>query len=130
MDPVVSVGYFKNAEAFISGNPDFPGERAGSYDSDQDNFIKGDGWDNFFRLRFNYLLPIGNGRDQIIATYKNKTAPIHTGLWYYAPALMRSASAIQGIDMHQLGSRAVAPPRSTAKRSSEMAPRISGRLRM
>jgi hypothetical protein len=43
MDPVVSVGYFKDAEAFISGNPDFPGERAGSNDSDQDNFIKGDG---------------------------------------------------------------------------------------
>ena len=72
MDPVVSVGYFKDAEAFISGNPDFPGERAGSNDSDQDNFIKGDGWDDFFRLRLNYLLPIGNGRDQIIATYKIK----------------------------------------------------------
>jgi hypothetical protein len=72
MEPVVSVGYFEDAEAFISGNPDFPGERAGRNDSDQDNFIKGDGWDNFFRLRFNYLLPIGNGRDQIIATYKIK----------------------------------------------------------
>jgi hypothetical protein len=72
MDPVVSVGYFKDAEAFISGNPDFPGERVGSNDSDQDNFIKGDGWDNFFRLRFKYLLPIGNGRDQVIATYKIK----------------------------------------------------------
>jgi len=68
MDPVVSVGYVKNAEAFISGNPDCTGERAGSNDSDHDNFIKGDGGDNFFRLRFNYLLPIGNGRDQIIAT--------------------------------------------------------------
>jgi hypothetical protein len=64
------VGCFKDAEAFISGNPDFPGERAGSNDSDQDNFIKGDGWDNFFRLRFNYLLPIGNGRDQIIPLIK------------------------------------------------------------
>ena len=72
MDPVVSVGYFRDAEAFIDGNPDFPGERAGSNDSDPDNFLRGDGWDNFFRLRFKYLLPIGNGRDQIIATYKIK----------------------------------------------------------
>jgi hypothetical protein len=34
--------------------------------------LRPDGWDNFFRLRFKYLLPIGNGRDQIIATYKIK----------------------------------------------------------
>lgn len=69
MDPVVSVGFFKDAEAFIDGNPEFPNERAGSNDSDQDNFIQGDGWDNFFRLRFKYLLPIGHGRDQIIGAF-------------------------------------------------------------
>lgn len=51
------------------GNPDFPDERAGSNDSDKDNFIEGDGWDNFFRLRFKYLLPIGHGKDTIINTY-------------------------------------------------------------
>ena len=72
MDPLASVGYFRDAEAFIDGNPDFPGDRAGSNDSDPDNFVRGDGWDNFFRLRFKYLLPIGNGRDQIIAPYKIK----------------------------------------------------------
>ena len=38
-------------------NPAFPDERAGSIDSDKDNFIDGDGWDNFFRLKFKYLLP-------------------------------------------------------------------------
>nr|MCU0559902.1 hypothetical protein [Desulfobacterales bacterium] len=59
MDPIVSVGFFKDAEAFIDGNPKFPNERAGSNDSDPDDFIQGDGWDNFFRLRFKYLLPIG-----------------------------------------------------------------------
>jgi hypothetical protein len=70
LDPVFSVGYFKNAEAYIDGNPDFPDERAGSNDSDPDNFVTGDGWDNFFRLRFKYLLPVGDGRKQIITTYK------------------------------------------------------------
>ena len=51
-DPIVSVGYFKDAESYINGNPDFPDERAGINDSDEDNFVAGDGWDNFFRLNF------------------------------------------------------------------------------
>ena len=72
LDPVVSVGYFSDNESYIDGNPDFSFERAGSNDSDKDNFVQGDGWDNFFRLKFKYLLPIGNGRDEIITTYKIK----------------------------------------------------------
>ena len=59
-----------DAEAYIDGNPRFPDERAGSNDSDEDDFIEGDGLDNFFRLNFKYLLPIGAGRDEIITTYK------------------------------------------------------------
>jgi hypothetical protein len=69
-DPIVSVGYFKDTESYINGNPDFPDESAGSNDSDKDNYVKGDGWDNFFRLNFKYLLPMGSGKDQIISTYK------------------------------------------------------------
>lgn len=70
LDPIVSVGYFSDSESYISGNPDFANERAGSNDSDKDNYVKGDGWDNFFRLKFKYLLPIGDGKDEIITTYK------------------------------------------------------------
>jgi hypothetical protein len=70
LDPILSVGYFQDAEAYIDGNPDFPDERAGSNDSDKDDFVKGDGWDNFFRFTFKYLLPIGHGKDQIISTYE------------------------------------------------------------
>lgn len=47
-------------------NLDFPNERAGSNDSDKDDYVKGDGWDNFFRLKFKNLLPIGNGQNKII----------------------------------------------------------------
>jgi hypothetical protein len=72
LDPIISVGYFKDNEIYSNGNPDFPDERAGSNDSDEDNFVEGDGWDNFFRLRFKYLLPIGDGRDEIIETHKIK----------------------------------------------------------
>ena len=71
-DPIVSVGYFSDSKSFVNGNPDFAGERAGSNDSDEDNYVEGDGWDNFFRLRLKYLLPMGSGRDQIITSYKIK----------------------------------------------------------
>jgi hypothetical protein len=79
LDPVVSLGYFKNNEAYINGNPDFPNERAGSNDSHEDNYVEGDGWDNFFRLKFKYLLPIGAGRDKVIETYKIREGVLESG---------------------------------------------------
>ena len=79
MDPILSVGYFKDNDAYVNGNPDFPDERAGSNDSDKDDFVQGDGWDNFFRLRFKYLLPMGSGREQIIATFKITDGLLESG---------------------------------------------------
>ena len=70
LDPVISLGYYQSIEAYIDGNPAFPNERSGSNDSDPDNFVAADGWDNFFRLRFKYLLPMGHGRDEIIGRYQ------------------------------------------------------------
>nr|WP_321399302.1 BamA/TamA family outer membrane protein [uncultured Desulfobacter sp.] len=69
LDPIISIGYFNEADAYIDGNPDFAGHRSGSNDSDKDNFVNGDGWDNYFRMRFKYLLPIGHGKTQIIPDY-------------------------------------------------------------
>ncbi|MGD8271973.1 MAG: hypothetical protein PVI49_10670 [Desulfobacterales bacterium] len=68
LDAIVQAGYFQENEIYIDGNPDFQDERAGSNDSDEDDFVESDGTDNFFRLRFKYLLPIGHGKDQIIST--------------------------------------------------------------
>jgi len=70
LDPVASIGYFGESEKFVNGNPRFAGDRAGSNDSDPDNYVEGGGWDNYFRMRFKYLLPIGHGEDQIISRYK------------------------------------------------------------
>jgi hypothetical protein len=70
VDPILSIGYFDNADVFIDGNPDFPDERAGSNDSDPDNFITGRGRDTFARARFKYLLPIGTGREHILPAFK------------------------------------------------------------
>ena len=63
IDPFASVGYYGEIESFINGNPDFPNQDAGTNGSSRQNYIKGDGFDNFARIRFHYLLPIGDGRE-------------------------------------------------------------------
>ena len=69
-DPILSVGYFEDADAYVDGNPEFPDVRAGSHESDLDDFITGSGADTYFRFRFKYLLPIGSGRKQILPDYR------------------------------------------------------------
>ena len=69
LDAVFQAGYFQDSDIYTDGNPHYADERAGSNDSDQNDYVTSDGgWDNFFRLRFKYLLPMGHGRDTIITT--------------------------------------------------------------
>ena len=70
IDPFASIGYFGEIEAFINGNPDFPNQDAGRNSSSEHNFVKGEGFDNFARVRFHYLLPIGHGREEVIPRYE------------------------------------------------------------
>ena len=70
LDPWISVSGVKDLRAYSDGNPDFPDERAGSNDSDADNFIEGDGSDVFANFTFKYLLPLGHGKTTIINTYE------------------------------------------------------------
>ncbi len=79
LDSRISIGRFDEFESYIDGNPRFPFERAGSHDSDEDNFIEGDGDDDFLRLNFKYLLPLGHGRDTIINTYVVDRGLLHEG---------------------------------------------------
>ena len=79
VDPIFSVGYFDEIDAYVIGNPSFPDEDAGTNDSDEDNFITGGGWDNFLRVNFKYLLPIGHGRNQIIPQYNIKGGLLVSG---------------------------------------------------
>ena len=69
-DPVASVGFFSEIESYVNGNPDYANARAGINSSNPNNFIKGDGWDNYFRFRFKYILPTGWGKDDIVTTYR------------------------------------------------------------
>jgi hypothetical protein len=78
-DAIFSVGYFVDNDAYIDGNPNFTGQRAGAHNSDENNFVTGDGLDNFLRVKFRYLLPIGNGRDEVIPEYKFENGELVSG---------------------------------------------------
>lgn len=64
-----SLGYYTDARVYAGFNSDFPGERAGSNNSSNDNFIPGEDSDNWFDLKLKYLLPTGRGKNTIINTY-------------------------------------------------------------
>lgn len=64
-----SIGDWTNHRTYAGFDPDFPGERAGSNDSSDENFFSGQGQNNWFDLDFRYLLPTGDGRDNLINTF-------------------------------------------------------------
>lgn len=79
LDPYIHVGTYKDIQSYTDGNPEYLTERAGSNESDKNDYIEGDGWDNAFRLRFKYVLPMGHGRDQIINTYVMERGLVTSG---------------------------------------------------
>jgi hypothetical protein len=69
LSPRIMAGDYGEIDSFQDGNPEFPDERAGSNDSSEDNFIRSEGTDQWYRLIVRYVLPIGHGRDRPIPTY-------------------------------------------------------------
>jgi hypothetical protein len=67
--PRLMLGDFGSIDTYQDGNPDFPAERAGSNDSDEDDFIRSEGTDQWYRLVLRYVLPLGHGEDAPIPTY-------------------------------------------------------------
>ena len=67
-EPFIAVGKFAEIESYTDGNPNFPDERAGSNDSDKNNFITTDGNDQWYRLTASYVLPIGSAEEDPITT--------------------------------------------------------------
>lgn len=65
-DTDIALSTFGTIKSYASGNPDFPDERAGSNDSDEDNYVEGDGYDNQVRVTFKYLFPIGGGKELLL----------------------------------------------------------------
>ena len=61
-----SLGDWTKHRTYAGFDPAFPGERAGSNNSSEDNFFGGNGQNNWFDLNFRYLFPTGDGRENLI----------------------------------------------------------------
>jgi hypothetical protein len=69
IDTSASLGRYTDLRSYIDGNPEYPDSRAGSNDSDPNDFISGEGNHNWLLLNFKYVLPIGHARQSAIANY-------------------------------------------------------------
>ncbi len=66
-------------DSFQNGNPDFLNEEAGTIDSDEDNFITANGRDNFLRVKFKYILPIGHAKNNAIHEFRTQNGLLVEG---------------------------------------------------
>jgi len=67
LEPDFEVGKYHDVQSYSgTDNPGFPGQRAGSNDSDEDNYIESDTNDQWVNLVTKFLLPIGQGRGNVI----------------------------------------------------------------
>ena len=70
LDPQISTGDFQDINSFALTNPAFPNQRPGSNDSDEDNYVAADGTDFWVDFKMKFLLPVGNGKENIFPTIK------------------------------------------------------------
>ena len=69
MDASYINALYKDQRIYIRNNPDFPTEAGGTNESSEDNYLAGPGRDGLFDLDFYYLLPLGDGRTNIVRDY-------------------------------------------------------------
>jgi len=70
LQPLFIFGRYQDQFLYIGqNNPGYEGQRAGSNDSDPDNYIGAIQNDNRADLQFRYLLPLGDGADRIVNRY-------------------------------------------------------------
>ena len=64
-------GHWGSINSYQNGNASYTGQQAGSNNSSKDNYLETEGYDQYYRIKFHYLLPIGDGAgaDRIIHTY-------------------------------------------------------------
>jgi hypothetical protein len=79
LDLRLLAGRWGELKSFQSGNPAFPGERAGSNESSKNNFIEARGTDQYYRARLRYLLPIGDGATGPIHVYRTRNGLLEPG---------------------------------------------------
>jgi outer membrane protein assembly factor BamA len=60
---------YQQQRIYLRNNPAFPTEQGGTNESSEDNYLASPGRNRFFELDFYYLLPLGDGRSNIIKEY-------------------------------------------------------------
>jgi len=74
-----SFAYYTDQRRYTGFSDQYPGEHAGSNDSNDDNFLQGEGKDYWYDLKFKYLLPVGHGKDTLVNTYRVKNGLLVDG---------------------------------------------------
>lgn len=74
-----SVGYYPRQRAYTQDPASTVQPRAGTNDSDKDNYIEDSGTDNWWEMKLEYVLPIGGMRDGGSATYNLKNGILQSG---------------------------------------------------
>jgi surface antigen Omp85-like protein len=69
LDADAVLSWYGTIYSYTNGNPAYRGQQAGSNNSRDNDYIRGPGNDYIGRVKFRYLLPIGNGEDEVISTY-------------------------------------------------------------
>jgi hypothetical protein len=66
-EPDFEFGKYNDVDTYTgTDNPGYPGQRAGSNDSDENNYIESDVSDQWVNLLTKFVLPIGQGRGNVI----------------------------------------------------------------
>ncbi|MGB7971341.1 MAG: hypothetical protein WCF31_05160 [Candidatus Deferrimicrobiaceae bacterium] len=67
LEPDVYFAKYNDVKSYTGeDNPGFVGQRAGSNDSDENNYIESDANDEWVNLVTKFVLPIGQGRDNVL----------------------------------------------------------------
>ena len=69
VDADAVMSWYGTIYSYTNGNPAYRGQKAGTNNSSDNDYIRGSGNDYIGRIKFRYLLPMGNGKDEVISTY-------------------------------------------------------------
>ena len=75
--------YLSDSRYYVSGNPNFDHEQAGSNDSSAENYIRTSGRESHYAFRFRYVLPVGSGSDGALASmmHRKGESTAESGQW-------------------------------------------------
>ncbi len=74
-----SLGDYPRQRAYSEPPGGFVGDRAGSNDSDEDDYVEHEGSDNWWEMKVEYVLPIGSMKNSGMATYRLENGMLVSG---------------------------------------------------